>query len=103
MKTKTRPKIGPHFQGRRMSLKTFEFAEGQEGFCYELSRGYIVVSEVPNFLHACLMVVIRNALIEYEIAHPGVIYMILGTMDCKLLVPEWESERHPDLAVYLTA
>ena len=24
-------------------------------------------------------------------------------MECKLLIPEWESERHPDLAIYLTA
>jgi Uma2 family endonuclease len=23
-------------------------------------------------------------------------------MECKLLIPEWESERHPDIAVYLT-
>ena len=23
-------------------------------------------------------------------------------MECKLLIPQWESERHPDIAVYLT-
>jgi len=31
-----------------------------------------------------------------------VIYAILGTMECKLLVWDLESERHPDLAIYLT-
>jgi Uma2 family endonuclease len=103
MNIKIKSKLGPHSQGRRMSLKTFEFAEVEEGYLYELARGYIVVSEVPSFFHACILVVIRDALVEYKTAHPGLIYMILGTMDCKLLVPEWESERHPDLAVYLKA
>jgi hypothetical protein len=23
-------------------------------------------------------------------------------MECKLLIPDWESERHPDIAVYLS-
>jgi Uma2 family endonuclease len=23
-------------------------------------------------------------------------------MECKVLIPEWESERHPDIAIYLT-
>ena len=26
--------------------------------------------------------------------------MILGSMDCKLLIGDFESERHPDLAIY---
>ncbi len=28
-------------------------------------------------------------------------HAILGPRDCKLLIPEWESERHADLAIYL--
>jgi Uma2 family endonuclease len=27
---------------------------------------------------------------------------VLGAMDCKLLIPAYQSERHPDIAVYLT-
>jgi len=27
--------------------------------------------------------------------------MVLGAMDCKLVIPQLDSERHPDLAVYL--
>jgi Uma2 family endonuclease len=34
--------------------------------------------------------------------HPGVIHAITGTMESKLLIPEWNSERHPDIGVYLT-
>jgi len=102
MLTKTKPKIGPQDQGRKISLKTFEFAKVEEGYHYELSRGYVVVSEVPRYFHACLVVAVRDALIEYKLANPGQIHMILGSMDSKLLIPDLESERHPDLAVYLS-
>jgi hypothetical protein len=104
LKTKTKPRIviGPEHQGRRMSLKSFEFAEPKEGHIYELSRGFIVVSDVPNFPHAMRVAAVREPLVDYKLHHPGVIYAILGTMECKLLVWELESERHPDLAIYLT-
>ena len=35
-------------------------------------------------------------------ANPAPIFVILGSGECKLLVREWESERHPDLSVFLT-
>jgi Uma2 family endonuclease len=35
-------------------------------------------------------------------ANPDAIHAILGNMDCKLLIPKHESERHPDIAVYLS-
>jgi Uma2 family endonuclease len=103
MTTKSKTKITPQHQGRKMSLKAFEFAEVEEGYLYELARGYIVVSEFPNFFHTCLVVAIRDALIEYQCANHGQIHIVLGAMDCKLLIPDLESERHPDLAVYLSA
>lgn len=99
---KTKQKIGPRHHGRKMSLKAFEFAPTEEGYLYELSRGYIVVSEVANYLHAMQIVVIMRHLWPYDASHPGLIHAILGNMDCKLLVYDWESERHPDVAVYLT-
>jgi hypothetical protein len=102
-KTTAKPKIGLHHHGRRMSLKAFEFAQVEEGCLVELARGYLVVSEVANYLHAMQIVAIKSLLWAYYNANPGVIHAILGTMECKLLVPDWESERHPDIAVYLTA
>ena len=41
-------KIGPPDHGRRMSLADFEHAETVEGRLYELGRGVIIVSDVPN-------------------------------------------------------
>lgn len=100
--TRTRPKIGPRHHGRKMSLKAFEFAPVEEGYLYELARGYIVVSEVANYVHAAQASFIRTELGVYHRANPKALHMILDASQCKLLIPAWESERHPDLAVYLT-
>jgi hypothetical protein len=95
-------KIGPRDHGRKMSLKAFEFAKVEEGYHFELSRGYITVSEVANFYHACVVSLIRNVLGAHQLAHPQEVQLILNSMECKLLILQWESERHPDIAVYLT-
>ncbi len=100
---KTLTRIGPTDHGRRMSLEEFEHAKVQEGYLYELSRGIITVSDVPNRLHAILAYAICRQLFAYEIMHPGRIHMIAPASGCKLLIPTLSSERHPDLAVYLKA
>jgi Uma2 family endonuclease len=100
---KTKTKIGPRHHGRKMSLKAFEFAPVQDGYLYELARGYIVVSEVANFSHARRTAYIRKRLDHYHVEHPDALYEILVGTECKLLIPGWQSERHPDIAVYLTA
>jgi Uma2 family endonuclease len=100
--TKRKTKIGPDDHGRKMSLKDFEFVETEEGYLYELSRGYIAVSQVAKLYHALIIAVIRNHLGAYQMAHPDLVFAILSASECKLLVREWESERHPDLSVYLT-
>ena len=43
---KPKLKIGPYDHGRKMTLKAFEFAPVEDGYLYELQRGYVVVSEV---------------------------------------------------------
>lgn len=95
--------IGPRHHGRKMSLKAFEFAKVDERYVAELSRGYLVVSEVANVGHGLQIACIRNHLGYFDVGNPGVAHAILGSQECKLLIPEWESERHPDIAVYLTA
>src|SRR5262249_54419222 len=62
--------IGPRHHGRKMSLKAFEFAQVEEGYLYELARGYIVVSEVPTFPHARRVAFIRTRLGHYHVEHP---------------------------------
>jgi Uma2 family endonuclease len=98
----TKTKIGPHHHGRKMSLKAFEFAQVEDGWLSELARGYVVVSEVANYYHGMQIIAINRQLWAFDAANPGRIHAILGSMECKLLIPKWESERHPDIAVYLS-
>jgi Putative restriction endonuclease len=100
--TKTKPELGLRHHGQRMSLKAFEFAATEEGRFVELDRGYIVVSEVPNCSHMLQAALLRDHLGRFRLENAGLVFAVLSTMECKLLIPEWESERHPDLAVYLT-
>jgi Uma2 family endonuclease len=86
-----------------MSLKNFEFAKVEEGWLAELARGYLVVSEVANYPHGMQLLAIRRPLEVYAAMHEGIVHAVFGSMECKILVPKFESERHPDIAVYLTA
>lgn len=94
--------IGPRHHGRKMTLKAFEFAPVEEGYTAELARGYLVVSEVPNYPHASMVPVIRDFLGRYRLENPGALHRVLDGSSSKLLIPDWESERHPDIAVYLS-
>ncbi len=86
-----------------MSLREFEPVHVQEGYLFELSRGIITVSDVPAYPHAWRVAFLRYQLGLYKAGHPGEIHIILGSMECKLLVGDFESERHPDLAIYKKA
>src|SRR5262245_3017460 len=101
--TKTKTKIGPRDHGRKMSLRAFEFAPVEEGYLYELARGYVVVSEVANFPHARRVEYIRTCLGHFHFENRDSLSDILEGGSCKLVIPDWESERHPDISVYLTA
>lgn len=101
--TKAKTKLGPQHHGRKMSLRAFEFAAVEPGYLYELARGYIVVSEVANYPHARQTALIRKRLDHYHVENPSSLHEILTGTECKLLIPDWESERHPDIAVYLSA
>jgi Uma2 family endonuclease len=85
-----------------MSLKDFDHAEVQEGYLYELSRGVITVSDVPNKKHMDLTYGIKEEVIAYKLSHPGIIHRVLSGSECKLLLADLESERHPDLSIYKT-
>lgn len=92
--------IGPGDNGRRMRLAEFDHAEVQEGYIHELNRGVIEVSDVPNLPHFAQVNATRRQFAAYDLANPGRIYAIAGGGDCKLLVGAFESERHPDIAIY---
>ena len=95
-------KIGPRHHGVRMSLRAFEFADVEPGCFVELARGYIVVSEIANYFHMRQIDIIMDYLRAYKVAVPGVIHVIGEGSSSKLLIPAWESERHPDIAIYLS-
>jgi Uma2 family endonuclease len=94
--------IGPADHGRPMSLEEFGEAEGQDGRVYELSRGIVTKVEVPNKRHMLLVAAIRDQLQSYKGLNPGIIQVIAAGNECKLVISALGSERHPDLAVYLT-
>lgn len=94
--------ITPRDHGRRMSLDDFEFAEVEHGIPCELGRGTVVVVDVPNFRHMVQLNAVKSRFSAYEGQHPGRIAFLLTGSECKVLIPELESERHPDLSVYRT-
>jgi Uma2 family endonuclease len=96
-------RIGPADHGKRMRLTDFEYADVEPGYLYELGRGVIVVSDVPDQSHFAIVDAIRGQLYVYRARHPEVIQHIGAGSDCKLLTEAFESERHPDVVVYKTA
>jgi Uma2 family endonuclease len=94
--------VGPSDHGRRMTLDQFDTAEGAEGRLYELSRGEVVVTDVPAPRHGAVVFTLRQQLAAYCIAKPAVVHAVFSGSECKLLIEPTQSERHPDLAVYKT-
>jgi Uma2 family endonuclease len=96
-------KIGPKDHGRRMSLAEFEPAHAQEGYLYELSRGVVIVMDVPGIAHMLQVGEAREQLVRYRLEHTKKIFAIAAGNECKILLSDFESERHPDLAVYMSS
>lgn len=94
--------VGPTDHGRRMTLDEFDTADSVEGRLYELSRGEVVVTDVPNPPHEEVVDTLRQQLSMYRAARPDVIQRVLSGSECKILIEPTQSERHPDLAVYKT-
>ncbi len=88
--------------GRRMTLDEFEHADGGEGCAWELGRGIANMVDVGNPEHGDQIDAIREQLSEYRRRRPRLIRRVAGGAECKLIVGELESERHPDLAIYLS-
>jgi len=105
MLTKPRRKqiqVGPQDHGRKMSLADFDKAIAQEGYLYELAKGVIEVSDVPHPSHLLQVQEIRDQLGAYRLEKRDVIFAISGSNESKILVESDQSERHPDISVYLT-
>jgi Uma2 family endonuclease len=99
--TSTIPQIGPEHNGMRMTLDDFARAEGRPGHFYELEKATIIVVDVPGFSHSHIVRLINRAFELYDAAHPGQIFHLSGGSQAAMQMPEMQSERHPDLVIYL--
>jgi Uma2 family endonuclease len=97
----TRIQIGPADHGRTMSLEVFLEAEEEPGYRYELARGVLEVTEVPNDPHGQIVSNLYVMLFLYKSANPNVILRIGGGSEFRLWVPELVSGRNPDTALVL--
>lgn len=95
--------VGPKDAGRRMSLDQFDRAVGREGHTYELHRGVIQVSGIPQPDHGMQVQELRDQLTAYRLNRPGTISFIGSGSEAKILLASDQSERHPDLSVYLSS
>ena len=94
-------RIGPADHGRSMSLEEFLEAEEEEGYRYELARGVLEVTLVPDDPHGLVVWNLLAAIAVYSRAHPRIIYRAGGGSEFRLWLPAMISGRNPDVAVAL--
>ncbi len=100
--TATHIQIGPDDHGSLMPLDDFAHAEGQPGAQYELERGVILVVDIPGVPHMLAVQAIRDALASYRMGHRSEVYAVVEGGSMAIRMPGMQSERHPDIAVYLS-
>ncbi len=94
-------RIGPLDNGRAMTIDEFLEAEEEPGYCYELARGVIEVSEVPNDPHGQVVSNLYRITFGYNQVHPGKILRIGGGGEFRIWLPGMVSGRNPDLGLVL--
>lgn len=102
MATVTAIRIGPADHGRAMTLEEFMDAETEEGYRFELSRGVLEVTFVPDDPHGVTVWKLILLLSDFHRTHPGVIHRAGGAGEFRLWLPAMISGRNPDVAVVLT-
>ncbi len=95
-------RLGLADHGSRMSLEEFEEAEVEEGFRYELAKGVLEVSEVPNDPHGFVVWNLLTAIVLYSRQRARVVLRAGGASEFQLRLPGMSSGRHPDVSVVLT-
>jgi Uma2 family endonuclease len=93
--------LTPADHGRPLSLDEFESADAQEGFRYELIRGRLEASPIPNLPHERLLKWLARLLEGYAQQHPEVFDEVFGP--ARVFVPALEegvTAPEPDLACY---
>jgi Uma2 family endonuclease len=91
--------IVPQDDGRLISPDDFNEAVAEEGYLYELGGGRIEVSEFPDVWHGRVIGRIISQFSLYKKPFSKAINLVAGAAEAKLLVNQ--SERHPDISLYL--
>jgi len=94
-------RLGPADHGRALTLTQFRDAEEEPGYHYELARGVLEVTEVPNDPHGQVVFNLYRALARFDVTYPGVLRRFGGSGDFRLWLPGMVSGRNPDVAVVL--
>jgi len=84
-----------------MSLRLFAPADSEPGYFYELANGVIQVTNIPGFWHNVIADRVHEAIHLYRRDHPGIVQHVLGSFGSKIELWGHETERHPDLSIYL--
>ena len=95
--------VTPADHGRPMALADFDRAQAVPGPVFELGGGVAVLVGVPDRPHLAQVNALRRIVHAYDAAHPGQVHTIASGSECKILLADRQSERHPDLALYKTA
>ncbi|WP_169978120.1 Uma2 family endonuclease [Tautonia rosea] len=91
--------LGPLDHGRRLTLQEFLDADTEEGYRYELARGFLEVTSFPGEDHGLIVWNLIHSLNDFDRNHPGLIHRAGGGGELRL--PGFGSGRHPDVAVVL--
>jgi Uma2 family endonuclease len=94
-----RTRIGPADNGRKMTLEEFWDAEDEPGYFFEVVRGVLEVSEIPSLFHFQVVDNIHELFGDHRRRYPRLILRIGRGSDVRFIIPELETDRHPDLAV----
>src|SRR5262245_15043536 len=95
--------IGTKDSPRRTTYWGFEPADAHEDLLHEVGRGKVEVMDVPELRHMRQVASIRKQLMAHHLDPRWIDFEILSGAECKILLDDLESERHPDLAVYTLA
>lgn len=101
MATAASTRIGPADHGRPMTLDEFMESEPDEGYRYELARGVLEVTEVPNDAHGQVVSNLYRALARYVERRPGIVRRFGGGSEFRIWLPGMATGRNPDLGVVL--
>ncbi len=92
-------RVGPKDRGRSLTLAEFLEAERRVGYRYELARGILEVTNIPGIKHWQVLDNLHECFSRYRREYPRVIRLIGHGSEVRYVIPELETERHPDLAL----